>query len=236
MIKTTPNLHARCTKLLSLAHGQTHTKTRYLHPSYHEQPADRAGLLYHGKERWKYKTLADLFDLEPALQVFVPDYQYIFHNLGEIPDEEIQALNNNFLAASLLAMKYSDLKQKLNALLPTILMLISETDKNLQNTLIVYTLVGNPLGREQFLELITSLPPFPNKESIMDTLEQFVEKGRKEGIAEGIELGKRAFQQEITYDAVKSLVKQSVLTDEQIASAMNVTINYVLQIRQDSKS
>ena len=46
-------------------------------------------LLYHGKAHWEYKTLANLFDnLEPALKAFVPDYQYIFHNLGEIPDEE----------------------------------------------------------------------------------------------------------------------------------------------------
>ncbi|TLV03498.1 Rpn family recombination-promoting nuclease/putative transposase [Dyadobacter luticola] len=65
-------------------------------------------LLYHGKDRWEYKTLADLFEnLEPALQGFVPDYQYIFHNLGQISDEEIQELHNKFLAASLLAMKWT---------------------------------------------------------------------------------------------------------------------------------
>jgi len=177
-------------------------------------------LLYHGKDRWEYKTLIDLFgDLEPALQKFVPDYQYIFHNLGQISDDEIQAVNNNFLAASLLAMKYSAFKKQLNALLPTIYTLINEMDKNLLNTLIVYILEGNPLGRDQFLEMITSLPPFPNKESIMDTLEQFIEQGREEA----------------TRDAVRNLIKQAVLTDEQIASAMNVTIDYVLKIRKDFK-
>ena len=92
-------------------------------------------------------------------------------------------------------------------------------DKNLLNTLIVYILEGNPLGRDQFLEMITSLPPFPNKESIMDTLEQFIEQGREEA----------------TRDAVRNLIKQAVLTDEQIASAMNVTIDYVLKIRKDFK-
>jgi hypothetical protein len=65
-------------------------------------------LLYHGKAQWEYRTLVGLFDkLEPELQEFVPDYQYIFHNLGQIPDNQIQALHNKFLAASLLALKYS---------------------------------------------------------------------------------------------------------------------------------
>ncbi|WP_439556597.1 Rpn family recombination-promoting nuclease/putative transposase [Dyadobacter sp.] len=175
-------------------------------------------LLYHGRDRWEYKTLIDVFgDLEPTLRGFVPDYQYIFHNLGQISDDEIQALNNHFLAASLLAMKYSAFKKQLNALLPTIYTLINEMDKNLLNTLIVYILEGNPLGRDQFLEMITSLPPSANKESIMDTLEQFIEQGRKE----------------TTRNAVKNLIKQAVLTDEQIASAMNVTIEYVLEIRKE---
>lgn len=178
-------------------------------------------LLYHGKDRWEYKTLVDLFeDLEPVLQGFVPDYQYIFHNLGQIPDEDIVALHNRFLAASFLAMKYSAFKEHLNALIPTILTLGSDMEKNLLNTLIVYTLVGNPLGREQFLELITSLPPFPNKESIMDTLEQFVEKGRKEG------------QEEKALDAIKRMIKLSSLTDEQIAVFLDVTVNYVANVRK----
>ncbi|SDH41551.1 Putative transposase, YhgA-like [Dyadobacter soli] len=89
-------------------------------------------LLYHGKVRWEYKTLVDLFeDMEPALQEFVPDYQYIFHNLGQISDDETQSLHNKFLAASLLAMKYSALKDALGALIPTILTLADEMDKNL---------------------------------------------------------------------------------------------------------
>ncbi|MCE6991153.1 Rpn family recombination-promoting nuclease/putative transposase [Dyadobacter sp. CY323] len=173
-------------------------------------------LLYHGKAHLEYKTLAGLFDiLEPALQGFVPDYQYIFHNLGEIPDEEIQALHNKFLAASLLAMKYSVLKDRLKTLVPTILTLASETEKNLQKSLIVYTFVNSGLSEDQIFAFVTSLP-IQNKETVMDTLEIFVEKGRKEK----------------TQTAVKNLIKQSLLTDEQIASAMEVSVSYVSDIRK----
>lgn len=176
-------------------------------------------LLYHGKDRWEYKTLAELFDLEPALQAFVPDYQYIFHNLGKIPDDEIQALNNNFLAASLLAMKHSAFKHQLNALIPTILTLASEMEKNLQSSLIVYTFVDSDLSDEQILELVTSLH-IKNNETIMNTLEMFIERGRKEG------------KHENTRSAIKNMIKQSSLTDEQIASFMEVPVSYVADIRK----
>ena len=177
-------------------------------------------LLYHGKARWKYKTLVDIFDnLEPALKEFVPNYQYIFHNLGEIPDEDIQALHNKFLAASLLAMKYSVLKDRLRTLIPTILMLAGETEKNLQNSLIVYTFVNSGLSENQIFALVTSLP-IQNKDAVMNTLEIFVEKGRKEG------------QLQKTQNTVKNLIKQSLLTDEQIAAAVEMPVSYVSDIRK----
>jgi predicted transposase/invertase (TIGR01784 family) len=177
-------------------------------------------LLYHGKARWEYQTLADLFDnLEPALKEFVPDYQYIFHNLGEIPDEEIQALHNKFLAASLLAMKYSVLKDRLKTLIPTILMLAGETEKNLQSSLIVYTFVNSGLNEDQIFALVRSLP-IQNKDTVMNTLEIFVEKGRKEG------------REQLAQNAVKNLIKQSLLTDEQIASVVEVPVSYVSEVRK----
>ncbi|ACT92963.1 hypothetical protein Dfer_1722 [Dyadobacter fermentans DSM 18053] len=185
-------------------------------------------LLYHGADRWEYKTVADLFENpEPALQQFIPDYQYIFHDLGQISDEEIQSLHNKFLAASLLAMKYSALKDQLNTLLPTILTLASEVDRNLHKSLLFYTLVGNPLTEEQFLNLIKSVPN-QKKEAIMDIFEIFEEKGWKKGIEEG-----RAEAEQKIETAVRNLIKQSVLTDEQIASAMNVTTDYVAEVRNN---
>lgn len=189
-------------------------------------------LLYHGKARWEYKTLASLFDeLEPELLQFVPDYQYVFHNLGKISDEQIQALNNKFLAAALLAMKHSVLKERLSEMIPTILKLASEMDQNLQTSLIVYTFVNSELSEQQIIELITSLPT-QIKETVMSTLDIFVEKGRKEGLKEGELKGKIEGQQEKTENAVRNLIKQSLLTDEQIASALEVGVNYVSAIRQ----
>lgn len=181
-------------------------------------------LLYHGKNHWEYNTVADLFEtIGPELREFLPEYRYIFHNLGQIPDEQIQALHNKFLAASLLALKYSALKDRLGTLIPTILALAGEMDQNLQRNLIVYTFVSSDLTVQQILELITSLPT-QTKENVMNTLDFFVEKGRNEGIKEG--------QLENTEKTVRNLIKQSLLTDDQIASALEVTVDYVADIRQ----
>ena len=176
-------------------------------------------LLYHGKARWEYKTLSSLFEgLEPEFSRFLPDYHFIFNNLGEIPDEQIQALHNKFLVASLLAMKYSVLKDQLSPLIPTILKLAGEMEQNLQTSLIVYTFVNSELSEQQIIELMTSLPT-QIKATVMSTLDVFVEKGRKEGIE----------------NAVRNLIKQSLLTDEQIASALEVTVQYVADLRRQIK-
>lgn len=99
-------------------------------------------LLYHGKKKWKYRTMADVFaavDLD--LRQYVPHYEYIYHNLGEISDEELEGLNNKFLAASFLALKYSFLKSELKKWIPRILALSlgsEAVNPNLQSNLLVY--------------------------------------------------------------------------------------------------
>ena|SRR5690554_5300608 len=60
------------------------------------------------RDKWEYRTLKDLFaDIEPEWHKYVPNFDYIYHNLGEVPDEQLEVLNNNFLKASLLALKHS---------------------------------------------------------------------------------------------------------------------------------
>ncbi len=75
----------------------------------------------------------------------------------------------------------------------------------------------NNLVCRQFRE---KLLPIHLKETIMNTLDLFVEKDRKNG------------HQEKTQNAVRNLIRQSLLTDDQIASALEVTVNYVADIRK----
>ena len=72
------------------------------------------------------------------------------------------------------------------------------------------------------MEVLESLS-FTLKETVMNTLDIFVKKGRQEGV----EIGRQKARTEI----VRNLIKISTLTDEQIASASDVTIDFVAQIR-----
>ncbi len=48
-------------------------------------------LLYHGKEKWNYQTLEHLFpEVEEDWKVFLPSFEFIFNNLSELTDKEIE--------------------------------------------------------------------------------------------------------------------------------------------------
>ncbi len=96
-------------------------------------------LLYHGRHKWGYLTLADLFvNMDHEWKNFLPNFDYIYHDLGDIPDEQVELLNNKFLAASILALKHSfdEIWLEGNAL--RLLMLLDGTDGNLQSGFVVY--------------------------------------------------------------------------------------------------
>ncbi len=186
-------------------------------------------LLYHGQKQWKYKTLGDLFEnLEPTLGAFVPDFDYIYHNLGDIDDDQIRQLNNKFLVASLLAMKHSLVKSELEALIPEILSMAQNIDKNLQSYFIVYIFVTSGLEEQRIVAILENLP-VTIKETVMSTLDIFVEKGKKIGREEGRAEEKKKNAEKV----VRNLIRVSALSDEQIASVAEVPVEYVTQMRSD---
>ncbi len=70
----------------------------------------------------------------------------------------------------------------------------------------------------------------------MNTLDVFVEKGIKIGQEKGRQEGRQEGRREKTENAVRNLVKASILTDEQIAAALEVTVDYVVRIRKELES
>lgn len=99
-------------------------------------------LLYHGRDKWEYRTLRDLFeDIEPEWEKYIPNFDYIYHNLNEIPDRQLEALNNNFLKASLLALKHSFERAWLEDNAVRLLVWSEDAAENLQKGFVVY-LVG----------------------------------------------------------------------------------------------
>ncbi|WP_345028880.1 hypothetical protein [Ravibacter arvi] len=165
----------------------------------------------------------DLFDgLDPELRMFMPDFDYVYHNLGEISDHVLRMLHNKFLAAALLALKHSVLKDAPKVWMPLTLRLADEAGTDLQTSLIIYIFVNSGLKREEILKVI-NMAPVTIKKTAMTTWDYLREEGRELGM------------EQKTEKAVRNLVKQSLLSDQQIASALEVSIEYVSGIRQKMK-
>ncbi len=176
-------------------------------------------LLYHGREKWEYHTLASHFEeLDSWLRPFLPDYDYVYHNLGDIPDHQIQNLENKFLQASFLALKYSRLKEELIKRIPAILSLAMEQRNNLQNSIIVYTFEVSGLEEDEIITLIEQTP-LNIKSAIMDTLNIFEKKGVR-------------VQTEKT---VRNMIVRNY-SDREICEVLEVTPDYVARIREAIKS
>lgn len=182
-------------------------------------------LFYHGKEKWKYQTLISLFkNLDPEWKKFVPDFDYIYNNLGEISDESVERINNKFLVASLLALKHSFQANWLEKNVLKILVLTEEASENLQESFVVYLFSNSKLEEYRIIELLEPLPSHL-KTKIMSTLDVFVKKGRLEGRREGAE--------ETQIKIISNLIKTSLMSDSQIASAADVSIDFVQKIRAE---
>ena len=178
-------------------------------------------LLYHGRGRWKYQTLQSLYkNLEVEWKQFIPDFDYVYNNLGEISDESVEALNNKFLVASLLTLKHSFQKDWLGNNAHRILLLTEQASINLQEILIIYLFNNSKLEEDKIVKLLDSLS-LKLKDKVMSTLDIFERKGRLEGA------------KQTRAEIVRNLITVSVLTDEQIASVAGVTTDFVAKIRVD---
>lgn len=117
-------------------------------------------------------------NLEKEWKRFIPDFDYIYNDLGSISDESVELLNNKFLVAALLALKHSFQKNWLNDNAGKVLVLTENATVNLQKSLIVYLFGNSALKEPRIIEILESLP-FTLKETVMSTLDVFLEKGKK---------------------------------------------------------
>lgn len=175
-------------------------------------------LLYHGKGKWQYQTLNNLFEnVADEWKQFLPNFSYIYNNLGEILDEQVETLNNKFLAASLLALKHSFQKDWLEQNALRMLLLTENASENLQKNFIVY-LFGRGELNEVVMEKLLETLSLTLKGTVMSTLDIFIEKGRKEGKEEG------------KAEIVKNLLLTNKFTITEIANFANVAETFVQKV------
>ncbi len=191
-------------------------------------------LLYHGEKRWKYRTLASLFEgIDDELKPFIPDFEFIFNDLGRLQDNEIEALENRFLAASFLALKHNWNRKWLEENILRLLTFAMQGPEGLQKGLIIY--IGS---RSVFTENVLNSLPVSIKKDVMNSLEIYYEKGMQEGMEKGIEKGRLKGIEEGIEKGMESivlnLINSNQFTVSQIASLAGVSESFVRKVRGTS--
>lgn len=189
-------------------------------------------LLYHGKGKWQYRNLADLFEeTDKDWQQYIPNFEYVYNNLGVLNDEAIERLNNKFLAASVLALKHSVEKEWLEQNAGRLLILASQGPGRLQKGFIIYLFSRASLEGKKILNSL----PVQVKEKVMNTLDIYIEKGRKEGLEKGRKEGLEKGLEKGKEQVVRNLLSDTDFTIARIASLANVTEAFVRKVRSALK-
>jgi predicted transposase/invertase (TIGR01784 family) len=151
-------------------------------------------VIYHGQQRWRVALeFAALFDLPELVRPFVPDYRYWLCDLSQYQDEEIRG--EVILRVSLLLLKYifrPELRERLGDILGLLNQLLEQqTGLAYLETILRYLTGGTDrISEEELKEVVTEL--FEEGETLMPTIaEKWIEQGREEGLAQGLEKGRR---------------------------------------------
>lgn len=95
-------------------------------------------------------------------------------------DEQLEALSNQFLTASLLTLKHFKQNTWLEENATKIFIKTRDVPENLLELLIVYFLQVNKSDEPKFIEIFESIPE-ALKDKIMSTYDMLIEKGEKKG-------------------------------------------------------
>lgn len=145
-------------------------------------------LFYHGKNEWNLKPLAHCFDQAYAFVLpYVPQFDVIFTDLTQMPEEEIQYIANVWVRAALMTQKYSHDPKALAQHISRIFQTLSEAGAgNFWKELIVYVFSIVKISSEELKEALKPVSP-AIKSQIMSTYEMIFQQG----IEQGIELEKK---------------------------------------------
>ena len=200
-------------------------------------------IFYHGETPWKYRTFTSYFEYSDiSFNQYIPDFKYHVIDLTQYSDENILSLKMSFLVNSLIAFKHKNDSEYIKKQPERVfyrLDFYANADRTQMyiRALVVYIMASTKLKVEDMEQIVNTLPKEDNQR-VKTTLENFIDKGRMEGIEigeeRGIEIGKKSGKElqkiELILDA---------LTDNQdiavIAKFVKVSIKTIKSIKKCHK-
>ena len=143
-------------------------------------------VFYNGKEKWVPQTLEELFKEHPhhaLLEPYIPNFRFLFQDASQLSAGELLRLDLNYFRSALMAMAFRHRQHLIFQHFQAILE--GTEDKEKVSAVMAYILGVGERSEEAFLEAIKNTK-LTVKPEVMSTLEQILERGRKEGLDKGM--------------------------------------------------
>ncbi|HEB11467.1 MAG TPA: Rpn family recombination-promoting nuclease/putative transposase [Spirochaetales bacterium] len=151
-------------------------------------------IFYHGSKKWEVKPLSAYFKgADKNLRQFIPDFKYIFTDIGEIPEEVIlkEKFNNINKVMTLLFKHIADekyLKEKMVEIFSLVREFFAGEKREIIITFLLYIMHTTEIDKEYIRKCLNAISP-EGGEIAMTTAMKLREEGKREGIQEGIREG-----------------------------------------------
>lgn len=195
-------------------------------------------LFYHGQQaNWKPPSVHELFaDISgfKYIEKHIPNFEPLFLNLAGKSNQEIAAIQGDFLRSALYAFS---MRHDADLLLDNISVIFDlEADEFERHPLFVYVFSVIKKPKKEIIKKLKTLD-FKNKNTVMSTLqlikqegiEEGILKGMEKGMEKGIEKGMKKGELKKTIQAVKALHKEKC-TVKFIARVLQVKVKFVQDV------
>ena len=168
-------------------------------------------IFYNGKAKWIPQTLGELFQGHPhyaVVEPYIPDFRFLFQDATRLSPEELLRLDLSYFRSVLMSMAFRHRQH----LIFKYLQLIFEGTEGKEKIIAVTTYILGVAERSEaeFLKQIKDTT-FTIKPEVMSTLEQILERGRKEGLEKGMEKGiEKGMDRGVYKNSIFNLLKTAV--------------------------
>ena len=173
-------------------------------------------IIYHGNETWKYKKLHEYFQgIDKILLKYIPEFEYLLIDLSEYSIEQIkQIFNSTTLQISLLLLKYifdiPKLKTNFFRIFEGLSSLLETNEgRNFYISILHYLFHASDLEDKYIVNAFEKIST-TGGEIAMTTAEKLIQKGKKEGIKEGINKGIKEGIKEGINKGIKEGIKEGI--------------------------
>ena len=188
-------------------------------------------VIYHGETTFQYKKIIDFFEnIDDDLKQFIPNFEYLVTDLNEFSEEELIMFNLGILLSTFLVFKH---KRDWNFVHEQVQVLFNyerhEYEEFVLNRFSIaffsYLWIAYDITEEQWNKFQKNIPTNLN-DTAMSFYDTIIQKGEVRGEARGETKTTTKF----TIQVIQQFPDWS---DEQVAKLVDVTVEFVQNIRKD---